>query len=85
MPCYKREIVLSKIKYEFTDNRVQICQKCSDNIWFGRNLFCKLFMRRAGSTLWPDPIAFVPIRARVEEEMCPLHKCRKNVTKLVRL
>lgn len=64
----------TNIKYEHTDDRVRVCQKCNWNFWIKRNLFCQIFLRRFGTTLWPDPTAFVPTRARAEKEICPLHK-----------
>lgn len=65
-------------KYEFTDSRVRICQQCEKNFWIGRNLFCLMFLRRVGRTLWPDPEAFIPARARVEDEHCPLKKWQQE-------
>lgn len=57
-------------KYEFIDGRIRKCQKCSDNFWIRKNLFCLLRLRRAGRTLWPDPNAFVPALAAKEENKC---------------
>ena len=59
-------------KYEFTDRRIRICQKCPDNYWIGRRLFCQVRLRRFGSNVWPDPWAYVPGFARKEAEKCPL-------------
>lgn len=47
------------IKYEFTDGRVRICQKCDFNYWVGRTLWCRICK------------CFVPAKARVKEEKCP--------------
>lgn len=58
-------------KFEYTDRRIRVCQKCDWSYWIHRNLFCKLWLRRFGRTIWPDPKAFVPARARVENEKCP--------------
>ena len=46
-------------KYEFTDDRVRVCQDCDDNYWLGRVLFC---------SLCKCPIATA---ARVEAKECP--------------
>jgi len=61
-------------KYEFTDDRIRVCQKCEKNYWIGRRLFCAIRQRRFGAVSWPDPYAFVPGFARVEAEKCPLEK-----------
>lgn len=50
------------IKYEFTDDRVRECQKCEKNYWVGRRLFCSICK------------CFIPAKARVENEKCPLDK-----------
>ena len=47
------------IKYEFTDSRVRICQKCEYNYWIGRTLWCSICK------------CLVPAKARVEDEKCP--------------
>ena len=49
-------------KYEFTDGRVRICQKCEKNYWVGRTLWCSICK------------CFIPAKARVKEEKCPLDK-----------
>ncbi len=49
-------------KFAFTDRRIRTCQKCEDNQWFGRRLFCK----HCG--------CFIPAKARVPGEKCPLEK-----------
>jgi hypothetical protein len=49
-------------KYEFTDDRVRACRECPDNYWLGRSLWCRICK------------CFVPAKARVKEEMCPLGK-----------
>lgn len=57
-------------KYEFTDDRIRACQKCDENFWIGRRLFCLLRLHRFGSTLWADPNAFVPAFAADEKNEC---------------
>lgn len=49
------------LKYERTDERIQICRECEFNYWKNNNrrLWCKL----CG--------CFVPAKARVENEKCP--------------
>ena len=47
------------IKYEFTDDRVRVCQKCKDNYWIGRILWCGLCK------------CSVPAAARVKDKHCP--------------
>lgn len=64
-------------KYEFTDDRIRACQKCNKNYWISRRLFCAIRLRRFGSTFWPDPFAFVPGFARIENEECFLGKWEK--------
>lgn len=49
-------------KYEFTDNRIRTCQKCEKNYWIKRTLWCSICK------------CFVPAKARVESEHCPLKK-----------
>ncbi len=49
-------------KYEFTDGRVRVCQKCERNKWIGTKLWC----RECG--------CFVPAAARVKEKTCPLDR-----------
>lgn len=46
-------------KYEFTDDRVRVCQKCEFNYWLGRKLFCSICK------------CLIPAKARVEENTCP--------------
>lgn len=53
--------VLGK-KYKFADDRIRICQKCDKNYWIGRTLWCSMCK------------CFVPAKARVENETCPLTK-----------
>jgi len=74
MGCFgKNNLVKDNQKsYEFADDRIRICQKCEQNFWVTRHLFCKMFLRRAGRTLWPDPGAFIPTRARIADAHCPL-------------
>ena len=57
-----RDVVIGKNKYEFTDSRVRVCQKCMQNEWRGRKLFCK------------ECNCFIPAKARVPDEKCPLNK-----------
>lgn len=49
-------------KYEFTDSRVRICQKCGKRYWIGRALWCSLCK------------CLVPAKARVKDEHCELGK-----------
>ena len=49
-------------KYEFTDSRVRTCQKCDKNYWLARQLFCSICK------------CFIPAKARVKDEKCPLDK-----------
>ncbi|MCK5604732.1 hypothetical protein KAR91_22775, partial [Candidatus Pacearchaeota archaeon] len=46
-------------KYEFTDGRIRICQKCEKNYWVGRTLWCSICK------------CFIPAKARVKDEHCP--------------
>ena len=50
------------VKYEFTDDRVRACQKCEKNYWIKRTLWCSICK------------CFIPGKARVENEYCPLGK-----------
>jgi hypothetical protein len=52
-------------KSAFTDDRIRVCQKCEDNYWIGRTLWCKICK------------CFVPAKARVQEEKCPLDKWKE--------
>lgn len=56
-------------KYEFTDSRIRTCQQCEPpaghNYWIGRTLWCSLCK------------CFIPAKARVEDETCPLGKWEK--------
>ena len=49
-------------KYEFTDGRVRICQKCEYNYWIARTLWCKICK------------CLVVAAARVEDKKCPKGK-----------
>lgn len=51
-------------KYEFTDGRIRTCQKCDRNYWIGRSLWCSICK------------CFIPAKARVADERCPLDKWR---------
>tara|TARA_Y100000310_G_scaffold262600_1_gene272309 strand:- start:68 stop:340 length:273 start_codon:yes stop_codon:yes gene_type:complete len=59
------------LKYEFTDDRIRACQQCDQNCWLARSLWCK------------KCDCFVPAKARVKEETCPLDRWpdRKGVRK----
>lgn len=46
-------------KYEFTDDRVRVCQKCESNYWIKRTLWCSICK------------CFIPPKARVKENTCP--------------
>jgi len=46
-------------KYEFTDDRVRVCQGCEDNYWIGGSLWCSICK------------CLIPAKARVEGEDCP--------------
>ena len=48
------------VKYEFTDDRIRACQRCSRNKWRGKTLWCQ------------ECGCYVPAKARVKEEKCPL-------------
>jgi len=50
------------VKFEFTDDRVRECQKCDRSYWVGKTLWCK------------ECGCFIPAKARVEDEHCPLKK-----------
>ena len=52
-------------KYEFTDDRVRICRRCDDHYWIKHALFCSICK------------CFIPAKARVEENTCPLNKWEK--------
>lgn len=49
-------------KYEFTDSRIRICHKCEHKYWVAKTLWCKICK------------CFIPAKARVKEESCPLGK-----------
>jgi len=46
-------------KYEFTDDRVRVCQDCEDNYWLGRTLWCSICY------------CAIAAAARVAEKDCP--------------
>lgn len=54
--------VLTGKKYEFTDDRIRACHECDEQYWLGRSLWCKICK------------CYIPAKARVEEEKCPLNK-----------
>jgi hypothetical protein len=49
-------------KYEFTDDRIEICKKCEKGFWISKFVICS--------------ICKCPIeaKARVKDEKCPLDK-----------
>ena len=47
------------IKYEFTDDRVRVCQKCDYHYWVAKTLWCSICK------------CLIPAKARVEDEKCP--------------
>ena len=57
--------VLRVNKYEFTDSRVRVCQKCDDKYMIFRRLMCKHCK------------CYIPAKARVPDEKCPLGKWSK--------
>lgn len=52
-------------KFEFTDSRIRICQKCEKNYWIKKTLWCSICK------------CFIPAKTRVEKEKCPLDKWEK--------
>jgi hypothetical protein len=50
------------VKYQFTDERVRICQGCEVNYWIGQSLWCS------------ECKCFIPAKARVKENTCPKGK-----------
>ncbi len=52
-------------RFEFTNERIRVCQKCGKNYWIGKKLFCSICK------------CFIPAKARVEENTCPEKKWRK--------
>ncbi len=56
---------IRKKKYEFTDGRIRVCQKCEKNYWIGKSLWCSMCK------------CFIPAKARVKENTCPLEKWTK--------
>lgn len=59
---------LRGVKYEWTDDRIRICQKCEKNYWIGKSLWCSLCK------------CLIPAKARVEDEQCPLGKWDRKDT-----
>lgn len=43
-----------------TDDRIRVCQECEKNYWIKRTLWCSICK------------CFVPAKARVEKEKCPI-------------
>lgn len=60
-------------KFVFTDSRIRICQKCDKNYWLGKTLWCSL--------CW----CFIPAKARVPDEKCPLGKWAEIDEKAARI
>lgn len=56
------DTVLRVNKYEFTDTRIRICQKCDDKYLIFRRLMCR------------HCNCYIPAKARVPDEKCPLGK-----------
>jgi len=54
--------LMAGVKYEFTDSRIRICQKCPQNYWLKKTLWCSICK------------CFIPAKARVKEEKCPIGK-----------
>ncbi|MFQ5769758.1 MAG: hypothetical protein ACE5HX_04425 [bacterium] len=53
-------------KFEFTDDRIRICQKCNKSYWLDRSLWCSICK------------CYIPAKARVKEEKCPKNKWPNN-------
>jgi len=71
--CYgKVEQKSQSKKCKHTDGRIRRCWTCDEQFWTKQSLFCKIRLRRFGAILWPDPQAYIPGFARVEDEKCPL-------------
>ena len=49
-------------KYEFTDERVRMCQNCDKNYWIKKTLWCSICK------------CFISAKTRVRGEECPLGK-----------
>jgi len=49
-------------EYEFTKDRISECEKCEKKVMVGSMLFCSICK------------CFIPAKARVKEEKCPLGK-----------
>ena len=75
MSCIKN-IYHNKEKCEpkIKNQRLQICRECGQKIWLKEKLFCILAIRRAGKTIWKDPLGFAPWMAESLLSLCPLHK-----------
>jgi len=57
--------VLRGKKFEFTDDRIRTCQVCENKDlkkWLLRTLWCSICK------------CFIPAKARIEKEKCPLEK-----------
>ncbi len=57
--------LVADIKFEFTDDRIRACQQCDKNYWIGKSLWCSICK------------CFIPAKARVEDEKCPLGKWKE--------
>jgi len=54
--------LLPKEKYEYWRQRRDVCKACEKNKWIGNKLFCSICK------------CFVPAKAMVKNEKCPLDK-----------
>jgi hypothetical protein len=55
-------------KYEFTDSRIAVCRTC-DKGYFKKEKYVRLFCSECK--------CFIPAKARVKDEHCPLGKWSK--------
>lgn len=53
---------IRRVKCEFTDDRIRTCWECEQIYWLGRSAWCKICK------------CYLPAKARVKEEKCPLGK-----------
>ncbi len=51
--------------FDFTNSRINICENCVGNYWIKGTLWCSICK------------CFIPAKARVENEKCPLDKWAK--------
>ena len=54
--------IMQTNKYEFTDGRIRTCRECEKNYWIKKQIFCSICK------------CYIPAKARVEDEKCPLDK-----------